>query len=69
MDDLLRRADGAKTPAAAEGLYNDAQKRVIEDFPVIPLFYGTYVSASTDRVSGVTLGPADIDLTRISVTG
>ncbi|MEV7421209.1 ABC transporter substrate-binding protein [Streptomyces sp. NPDC091212] len=69
VDDLLRRADGAKTPAAAEGLYNDAQKRVIEDFPVIPLFYGTYVSASTDRVSGVTLGPADIDLTRISVTG
>lgn len=69
VDELLRQADAATEPATAQRLYNDAQREILRDFPVIPLFYGSYVYASTARVSGVTVGPADVDLTRVSVTG
>ncbi|MFJ6074508.1 ABC transporter substrate-binding protein [Streptomyces sp. NPDC093065] len=69
VDELLRQADAATEPAAAQRLYNDAQKEILRDFPVVPLFFGSYVYAATERVSGVTVGPADVELTRISVTG
>ncbi|MGW4032989.1 peptide ABC transporter substrate-binding protein [Streptomyces sp. NPDC004838] len=68
VDKLLSQADAATDPAMANRLYNDAQKAILADFPVIPLFYGSYVYASTERVSDVTVGPADVDLTRVSVT-
>lgn len=39
----------------------------------LTLFYGTYVYATTERVSGVVISPADLDLDleldRIRVTG
>ncbi|WP_328440526.1 ABC transporter substrate-binding protein [Streptomyces sp. NBC_00444] len=68
-DKLLQQADSATDAAAAQRLYNDAQKRILQDFPVIPLFYGSYIYASTDQVTGVTVGPADVDLSSISVVG
>ncbi|MFJ2175842.1 ABC transporter substrate-binding protein [Streptomyces sp. NPDC087851] len=69
VDALLNRADSSRDPATAERLYNEAQERALEDFPVVPLFYGTYVYVATERVSGVTVGPADLELDRIRVTG
>ena len=32
-------ADSATGPSRAARLYNDAQKRILRDFPTIPLFY------------------------------
>ncbi len=69
VDKLLRQADSAADTSSAARLYNDAQKRVLKDFPVIPLFYGSYIYASTSRVSGVSVGPADVDLLNVSVVG
>ncbi|MDQ0948935.1 oligopeptide transport system substrate-binding protein [Streptomyces phaeochromogenes] len=69
VDKLLQRADSAPDTASAAKLYNEAQKRILQDFPVIPLFYGSYIYASTPRVTGVTVGPADVELSRISVVG
>ncbi|MGW3646243.1 peptide ABC transporter substrate-binding protein [Streptomyces sp. NPDC000878] len=69
VDQLLQQADSATGAASAQRLYNDAQKRILQDSPVIPLFYGSYIYASTDRVTGVSVGPADVDLSGISVVG
>ncbi|MDH6214053.1 peptide ABC transporter substrate-binding protein [Streptomyces pseudovenezuelae] len=69
VDTLLRQADSETDAAAAQRLYNDVQKRILQDFPVIPLFYGSYIYAATDRVSGVTVGPADVELTQIAAAG
>ncbi|MGW6457077.1 peptide ABC transporter substrate-binding protein [Streptomyces sp. NPDC055078] len=69
VDKLLRQADAATEPTAAQRLYNDAQKAILADFPVIPLFYGSYVYATTERVTGVNVGPAEVDLTQVSVRG
>lgn len=69
VDTLLRQGDRATDAASARRLYNDAQKRILQDFPVIPLFYGSYVYAGTDRVTGVTVGPADVELSKVSVVG
>ncbi|WP_406002804.1 ABC transporter substrate-binding protein [Streptomyces sp. NBC_00829] len=68
VDALLKQADAA-TPEKAPELYNRAQERILQDFPVVPLYYGTYVYASTAQVTGVVVGPADVELDRISVVG
>ena len=69
VDKLLQQADSAADTTAAAKLYSEAQKRILQDFPVIPLFYGSYIYASTPKVTGVTVGPADVELSRISVVG
>ncbi|WP_326688183.1 ABC transporter substrate-binding protein [Streptomyces sp. NBC_01795] len=67
VDKLLSRADSSTSPGRAARLYNDAQKRILKDFPTIPLFYGSYVYVSTERVSGASIGPFGLRLAGIGV--
>ncbi|AXK35009.1 ABC transporter substrate-binding protein [Streptomyces armeniacus] len=67
VDSLLRRADASTVTEESEKLYNKAQERILEDFPVVPLFYGTYVYVTTERISNVVIGPADLELDRLRV--
>ncbi|MFI1396033.1 ABC transporter substrate-binding protein [Streptomyces sp. NPDC020681] len=67
VDALLLKADSEPDQSASQELYVDAQKRILADFPVIPLFYGAYVYATSDRVSGVKISQSNVELDRVTV--
>lgn len=69
VDSLLQKADASTTTESSEKAYNQAQERILEDFPIVPLFYGTYVYVTTERISDVVIGPADLELDRLRVIG
>lgn len=67
VDELLLAADRATDPDESAKLYTAAHERILEDFPVVPLFFGTYVYVTSDRVSGIELSTANVDLERVRV--
>lgn len=53
VDALLDAADAATTQDEAQAGYAAAQERIMQDFPVVPLFYDTYVYATSDKVTAL----------------
>ena len=51
VDALLTKADGASSTAEAGKLYADAQKLVIEDFPIVPTFFDRYAYVTSDKIT------------------
>lgn len=50
VDQLLTKADGAPSTAEAGKIYADAQKVIIEDFPVVPTFFDRYAYVTSDKI-------------------
>ncbi|NDL56380.1 peptide ABC transporter substrate-binding protein [Phytoactinopolyspora mesophila] len=67
VDQLILEADAAPTSEEAAELYQQAEARIFEDFPAVPLFYATYNFAHSENVSNVTIGFDEIELTDVVV--
>jgi peptide/nickel transport system substrate-binding protein/oligopeptide transport system substrate-binding protein len=67
VDQLILDADAAPTSEEAAELYQQAEARIFEDFPAVPLFYATYNFAHSENVSNVTIGFDEIELTDVVV--
>ncbi|MDO5033165.1 ABC transporter substrate-binding protein [Corynebacterium sp.] len=53
FDELIVKANGAKSEEEAAKLYNQAQEILLQDLPAIPLFYPNIVGGWSENVSGV----------------
>lgn len=67
VDSLLAKAAAAETPEAANAGYVDVQKRVLQDFPIIPTFSDKYVYAVSNNVTSFPPNEAVVDLTEVTV--
>ena len=67
VDSLLAKAAAAITPEAANAGYVDVQKRVLQDFPIIPTFSDKYVYAVSNNVTSFPPNEAVVDLTKVTV--
>lgn len=68
VDKLISEGNGASTPAKAEGYYRQAEKVIMDNFPVAPLFFGKYVYAHDSHVSNVIIDTNQIELTDLTVS-
>jgi len=50
VDDLLDEADSADSQEAAEAAYVRVQKKVLEDFPIVPTFFDKYAYVTSEKV-------------------
>lgn len=66
VDDLIVQADAASPEDAVE-LYKQAEARIMQDFPIVPLFYGKYVYAHSENVSNVVVGFDQVELSQVTV--
>ncbi|NDL59263.1 peptide ABC transporter substrate-binding protein [Phytoactinopolyspora mesophila] len=57
FDNLIREANGAPSPEEADALYQQAEDILLEDMPVIPMWYETRTVVFSDRVSNVEIDP------------
>ncbi|NED97494.1 ABC transporter substrate-binding protein [Phytoactinopolyspora alkaliphila] len=67
VDQLILAANAAPSEDEAAALYQEAEARVFEDFPAVPLFYATYNFAHSENVSNVIIGFSQIELTQVVV--
>lgn len=58
VSDLVRSADSADSLEASIPLYQQAEDTVLEDLPLIPLWFGVSSIVTSERVSNVILNPA-----------
>lgn len=68
VDHLLLRAHAELDPEMKSMLYADAEARILQDVPMIPLDFGCYIYALQPYVRGLALSPyglADIPLERV----
>lgn len=57
FDDLIAEANAELDSAEAEALYQEAEEVLVEDLPVIPMWFETRTTVHTDRVSNVVMDP------------
>ncbi|AYY12792.1 ABC transporter substrate-binding protein [Actinobacteria bacterium YIM 96077] len=57
FDNLITEANGVQDQAEADALYQEAEDILLEDLPIIPLWYETRTTVHTDRVSNVEVDP------------
>ncbi len=55
VDDLLARADAAPSEQEGWALYQEAEKRILQDMPAIPLWYQKVESGWSTRTKNVTV--------------
>jgi oligopeptide transport system substrate-binding protein len=67
VDKLISDGNGASTPAKAESYYRQAEKVIMDNFPVAPLFFGKYVYAHDSHVSNVIIDTNQVELTDLTV--
>lgn len=70
VDRLLARGDAARTPQDAVVYYQRAEDLVLEDLPVLPLWFGTSPLVHSERVTNLqrdSMGYLMLD--RVAVTG
>ncbi|QHF97119.1 peptide ABC transporter substrate-binding protein [Streptomyces sp. NHF165] len=60
VDKLMDRANSAPDEKQAVSLFQQAEKKVLDEFPVIPLWYQNGNAGYSDRVSGVKLNPFSV---------
>ncbi|MGQ0576467.1 MAG: peptide ABC transporter substrate-binding protein [Pseudonocardia sp.] len=70
VDDLLARADAAPSAEAGHALYQEAERLVVADMPVIPLYFQSVQAGWSPRLGGVVVDAmqADLDLTSVTVS-
>jgi oligopeptide transport system substrate-binding protein len=68
FDDLVKKGNAAKTPEESVQLYHQAEDLLLDDLPVIPMFFGTQQAVHSDRVSNVKIDAfARIRLAEVTV--
>jgi oligopeptide transport system substrate-binding protein len=69
VDTLLARADAAPSAEAGNALYQEAERLVIEDMPVIPVYFQSAQAGWSPRLADVVVDAlqANLDLTSVSV--
>lgn len=55
FDELINEANAETDPDTAAGLYTDAEAILLEDMPVIPLWFTNYLTVHSDRIDGESL--------------
>ena len=68
VDATLARADAAPSTEEAGKIYAEAQKQVIEDFPVVPTFFDKYSYVVSDRVGDLPASSGTAVMQRITLT-
>jgi len=53
FDAMLKQGDKAKSPAEAVTIYQNAEKILVADMPVVPLWYSNVTGGYSERVSNV----------------
>ena len=53
FDAMLKQGDKAKSPAEAVTIYQNAEKLLVADMPVVPLWYSNVTGGYSERVSNV----------------
>ncbi|MCZ2528256.1 ABC transporter substrate-binding protein [Streptomyces sp. NPDC059506] len=70
FDTLVDRANAETDPAAAVGLFQEAERVLAEDMPAVPLWYQNGSAGWSERVSGVRLNPFSVPVfEQITVNG
>lgn len=64
---LINEGDGALTLAQSESYYTQAEKLIMDTFPVVPLFYAKYVYVHSPAVSNVVIDVNQIELSGVRV--
>jgi len=59
VDELIETGFQSPDPEQTRDVYVDAQRRIMEEGVVIPLFYQEYVVAMNDSITGIDLHPID----------
>ncbi|MGW4034625.1 peptide ABC transporter substrate-binding protein [Streptomyces sp. NPDC004838] len=68
VDALLARADAAPTEQEGWALYQEAEKRIIQDMPAIPLWYQRVESGWSTRTKNVVVSPLlQLDLLDVTI--
>ncbi len=57
LDTLIAKASETLDPAARIGLYNDFQKIVVEDLPLINVAEWSFISVASDKVGNIANNP------------
>lgn len=57
FDSLISQANQATDPSEADSLYQQAEDILLEDMPVIPMWYGLTTSVFSENVSNVQVDP------------
>jgi oligopeptide transport system substrate-binding protein len=57
FDNLIAQANGTPDLAEADTLYQQAEDILLEDLPIIPMFYEVRHTVHTDRVSNIEVDP------------
>jgi ABC-type transport system substrate-binding protein len=68
VDAILAKADAAPTADAANALYVEAQKRILQDFPTVPLLDNQWVYGTSERLSNIVAAAGVVDVTQVVVT-
>lgn len=68
VDALLAQADAASEPAESEALYAQAQERILEDFPVVPMFSESYVYAFSEKIADAKASSGSLRLPTVTVS-
>lgn len=69
VDALLAQADAAPSTEAGIGLYQEAERAILQDMPAVPLFYSTVQAGWSDRLQNVTTTQfRELDLATVTVT-
>jgi oligopeptide transport system substrate-binding protein len=68
FDAMLKQGDKAKSPAEAVTIYQSAEKLLVADMPVVPLWYSNVTGGYSEKVSNVKFDvfgvPVYTDITR-----
>lgn len=51
VDKLMAKADSASSQSAANSYYTQVQKRVLQDFPVVPTFFDRYSYVTSTKIT------------------
>jgi len=69
VDALLAQADAAPSTEAAIGLYQEAERLIIQDMPAVPIFYSTVQAGWSERLQNVqTTQFRELDLASVTVS-
>jgi oligopeptide transport system substrate-binding protein len=64
----IQQGNGASSPAAAEAYYRQTEQTITSDFPVVPLFFDSYVFVHSPAVSHVIVDVNPLELSDVVVT-
>jgi oligopeptide transport system substrate-binding protein len=69
VDALLARADAATSVEESNGLYQEAERMIIQDMPAIPVYFQSFQAGWSERLQNVTVTPfRELDLETVTVT-